>query len=124
MKGWGLLVFGAGVGALGGALTGRVSIPVAIGGVVAGLILIMLGSRPRTGSLIDDARSPATATRVGAGPSPRKADRPTLAGLGNRVEDILRLAEEQAADHRAEAKRDADAIIAAAHAEAQRINPQ
>src|SRR5690625_2844746 len=34
--------------------------------------------------------------------------RPTLSGLGTRVEQILRLAEEQANEHRAEAKRETE----------------
>jgi hypothetical protein len=41
--------------------------------------------------------------------------------LGTRVEEILRLAEQQAADHRGEAKREAEGIIEAARAKAQAI---
>ncbi|HLT69929.1 MAG TPA: hypothetical protein VKZ72_07170, partial [Acidimicrobiales bacterium] len=42
---------------------------------------------------------------------------PTLSGLGTRVEQLLRLAEEQANEHRNEAKREAEKLIAAAHLE-------
>ena len=38
-------------------------------------------------------------------------NRPTLSGLGTRVEQILRLAEEQANDHRSEAKRESEGIL-------------
>ena len=47
--------------------------------------------------------------------------RPTLSGLGTRVEQILRLAEEQANDHRGEAKREAEGIVSAARLEAREI---
>ena len=40
-----------------------------------------------------------------------ESSRPTLSGLGTRVEQILRLAEEQANDHRGESKREAEGII-------------
>jgi cell division septum initiation protein DivIVA len=48
-------------------------------------------------------------------------DGPTLRGLGTRVEQILRLAEQQAAEHRATARRDAEEIVAAAKREAAEI---
>jgi hypothetical protein len=118
MKGLGLLVFGVGLGALGGTPAGR---PVAIGAVAVGLVLIAIGGRPRAGSLIEDAKDSRETGSIGDARAP--SARPTLAGLGTRVEDILRLAEEQAADHRAAAEREAAAIIAAARAEAQRIHP-
>jgi DivIVA domain-containing protein len=47
--------------------------------------------------------------------------RPTLSGLGTRVEQILRLAEEQANDHRSEAKRESEGILSAARLEAREI---
>src|SRR3954468_19154343 len=47
--------------------------------------------------------------------------RPTLSGLGTRVEQILRLAEEQANDHRNEAKRESEGILSAARLEAREI---
>ena len=42
-----------------------------------------------------------------------ESSRPTLSGLGTRVEQILRLAEEQANDHRGESKREAEGIVSA-----------
>ncbi|GIF41531.1 hypothetical protein BC793_111108 [Actinoplanes xinjiangensis] len=110
MKGSGLFLFAVGGGALAGSAAGRQSMPFAIGAVVVGLLLAVAGSLTRGGGdLIEDAGAP---------------DRPALSGLGTRVEQILRLAEEQAEDHRAEARREADGIIAAAHAEARRIHPE
>src|SRR6266545_274837 len=44
--------------------------------------------------------------------------KPTLSGLGTRVEQILRLAEEQANDHRGDAKRESEGILSAARLEA------
>jgi hypothetical protein len=58
----------------------------------------------------------------GRPPAPRPVrDRPTLAGLGTRVEHILELAERQAEDHRATARREAEEIVAAARSEARAI---
>jgi vacuolar-type H+-ATPase subunit H len=45
----------------------------------------------------------------------------TIHGLGSRVEGILRLAEQQADDHRAQARREAAEIVAAARREAEEI---
>src|SRR5690606_21015974 len=50
-----------------------------------------------------------------------ESSRPTLSGLGTRVEQILRLAEEQANEHRSESKREAEGIISAARLEAREI---
>src|SRR5436305_14285383 len=47
--------------------------------------------------------------------------RPTLSGLGTRVEQILRLAEEQANDHRGESKRESEGILSASRLEAREI---
>src|SRR5919106_530290 len=46
---------------------------------------------------------------------------PTLSGLGTRVEQLLRLAEEQAKEHRGESKREAEKLIAAAHLESKEV---
>ena len=60
-------------------------------------------------------------------PAPAPADAsvpggpPTLEGLGTRVEQILRLAEEQAGDRLREAERDAELIRAAAHRQARGV---
>jgi hypothetical protein len=110
MKGLGLFLFAAGFGAVVGASAGREAMPFATGAGVVGLLLAFAGSLSRSGGdLIEDAKSP---------------DRPSLSGLGTRVEQILRLAEEQADNHRAEARREAEAIIATARAQAQRIHPE
>ena len=50
-----------------------------------------------------------------------ESSRPTLSGLGTRVEQILRLAEEQANEHRGEAKRESEGIVSAARLEAREI---
>ena len=50
-----------------------------------------------------------------------EAAKPTLSGLGTRVEQLLRLAEEQAADHRDDARREAEKLIAAAHLESKEV---
>jgi cell division septum initiation protein DivIVA len=56
----------------------------------------------------------------------RRSDgaRPRLADLGDRVERILRLAEEQARAHREEAEREAEQILAQARSQAQAILDQ
>ncbi|MGC5054615.1 DivIVA domain-containing protein [Micromonospora sp. DT48] len=51
----------------------------------------------------------------------RNRQRPTLSGLGTRVEQILKLAEEQADDHRSEARLEAERIVTAARREAEAI---
>jgi len=50
-----------------------------------------------------------------------EAAQPTLSGLGTRVEQLLRLAEEQANEHRDESKREAEKLIAAAHLESKEV---
>jgi len=51
----------------------------------------------------------------------RDESRPAFHDVGTRVEEILRLAEEQAEAHRAEARREAAEIMAAARREAEEI---
>lgn len=60
-----------------------------------------------------------TGTAVLAERRRRNRQRPTLSGLGTRVEQILKLAEEQADDHRAEARLEAEGIVTAARREAE-----
>jgi hypothetical protein len=62
----------------------------------------------------------ATGVEVPTRAAPTR-ERPTLSGLSTRVEQILYLAEEQAAEHVAKAKQQAEAIVAAAHDEARAI---
>ena len=63
---------------------------------------------------------PAPALPADSAVRPAKP-RPDLVGLGSRVEQVLRLAEEQANVHRADAKREAERIVADARATAQAI---
>ncbi|WBB53959.1 hypothetical protein [Verrucosispora sp. WMMD573] len=63
---------------------------------------------------------PPTGTTAAA-PRRRNRQRPNLGGLGTRVEQILKLAEEQANDHRDEARRESEAIVTAARREAEAI---
>jgi len=46
---------------------------------------------------------------------------PTLSGLGSRVEQLFRLAEDQANEHRGESTREAEKLIAAAHLESKEV---
>src|SRR4029453_5105131 len=46
---------------------------------------------------------------------------PTLSGLGSRVEQLLRLADEQANEHRGESKREAEKLIAPRHLESKEV---
>ncbi|GIE30442.1 hypothetical protein Ait01nite_034870 [Actinoplanes italicus] len=111
MKRWGVFLIGGGCGLATGASAGD---PAVIPGLVAaalGAALLALGGRSQGARLIEDA----TAGDV------KKTPRPTLSGLGTRVEDILRLAEEQAHAHVAAAEDEARQIVARANAEARRI---
>jgi hypothetical protein len=97
------LLVGLGVGIVAGAYLGAAAVwP----GVVIGLV----------GVALSFVRSRETAVGPDAAVSPPD-ERPGLAGLGTRVEQILRLAEEQADGHRATAER----TLAEARAEADRI---
>lgn len=68
-----------------------------------------------------DAGGPGDTTNAGAAPQRQNRQRPTLSGLGTRVEQILKLAEEQANDRRAEAQRESEAIVTSARQEAEAI---
>ena len=46
---------------------------------------------------------------------------PTLSGLGTRVEQLFRLAEEQANEHRGESKRESEGFVSAARLESREI---
>lgn len=108
-SGWSLpaLLVGIGVGAVGGAQVGTAAIwPGVVAGVV-GVGLSLVGSRPATISEEAKAQPPGEGTG--------------LSGLGSRVEQILRLAERQADDHRARAEREAERTLAEARSEARQI---
>lgn len=96
-----LLLIGLGLGAIGRAYVLAAS--------WIGLILVIVGIGL---AIASGPRAPA---------DQRAGGRPTLQGLGDRVEQILRLAEEQANDRRAMAKREAERIVADARAEARAI---
>lgn len=101
------LLVGLGVGAVGGAQVGAAAVwPGVIVGV-AGLALSFFRSQPTVAG--GEAAVPST------------DERPTLAGLGTRVEQILRLAEKQADDHRATAEREAERLLSEARSTARLI---
>src|SRR5262245_39757761 len=105
MKGWGLVLVGAGIG---GVVGGQVGDGAAVSALVVGgvgALLLILGVRGRAGSR--DIVGDAMAERAGGA----RKERPSLAGLGTQVEKVLSLAEEQAADHIAEAKATAEQIV-------------
>ena len=113
MKAWSLLLIGVGVGVMVGVQVGGPAMLPALVAVIAGLLLLAVNARSRTRDLVRDATAARTAT-------PARESRPSLAGLGSRVEGILKLAEEQAADRIAEAEATATEIVARARAEAER----
>lgn len=102
-----ILVVGLGFGAVAGRFIGPAA-------VWLGLVLAVAGIATALVSPPESLPGRPSALRPGR-------DRPTLAGLGTRVEEILRLAERQAEDHRATARREAEEIVAAARSEAQAI---
>ena len=114
MKRWGLVLFGAGAGAVAGVQAGRVALLPALAALVAGLLLLAVGARSGPRDLVADAAAARTApvgrddalSAAPGGPSP--------AGLGARVEEILRRAEEQAAATVAAARETAARIVAEA----------
>ncbi|MFG3301797.1 DivIVA domain-containing protein [Micromonospora chersina] len=121
------VLFGLGVGAAVGASLG----PAAVWPGVAVAALSLIGTtesdlvgddlvdRDGEPGAADDGTTPGTA--VVAERRRRNRQRPTLSGLGTRVEQILHLAEEQADHHRAEARREAEGIVTAARREAEAI---
>jgi len=104
-----MLLTGLGIGAIGGAYLH------AAAARWVGLVLVVVGIGVAIAS-----GPPAPALPADPAVRPAKA-RPDLVGLGSRVEQVLRLAEEQASVHRAEAKREAERIVADARAKAQAI---
>jgi len=111
LKRWGMLMIGLGIGLIAGLNVGRVLLIPGLVAVAAGAAMVAAGGR-----------TPVDLVQVPASP-PAPDGKPTLSGLGTRVDGILRLAEDQAKDHREEAEREAAAIIAEARAEAARIRP-
>jgi hypothetical protein len=109
LRRWGMLAIGLGIGLLAGINVGPALVFPGLVALAAGAAMIAFGGR-----------TPVDLVQLPASP-PDPDGKPTLSGLGTRVDDILRLAEDQAKDHRESAERDAAAIIAEARAEAARI---
>lgn len=110
MNRWGLLLLGAGGGAFLGAQLGPpLTVPAVVVGAL-GVVLLVLGARRGGSDLVGDAATSLEEKTDALG----DVDRPTLTGLGNRVQRILALAEEQAADRIAAAEAEAAQIVAEA----------
>ena|SRR5690242_4919892 len=103
-----MLLIGLGIGATGGAYLHAAALWVGLVLVIVGIGVAIASGPPAPALPADSAVRPAK-------------PRPDLAGLGSRVEQVLRLAEEQANVHRADAKREAERIVADARAKAQAI---
>ncbi|GAA4601995.1 hypothetical protein BJY16_004092 [Actinoplanes octamycinicus] len=115
MKRCGWFLLGGGLGVLVGAeLEGPMLVPGLVTAGV-GLVLLVFAARSGGAELVGDAM---------AAPAAAREDRPSLAHLGSRVETILGMAEQQAADTIAEAEKEAGRIVARARAEADRARPQ
>ncbi|MFG1872524.1 hypothetical protein [Micromonospora arborensis] len=121
------VLFGLGVGATVGPSLGPAALWSGVAVATLGVALSLVGTTESDllgDGLVDrdEKTEPAgagTATKtLKRRPDP---ERPTLSGLSTRVEQILRLAEEQAAEHRAEARLEAEGILASARREAEAI---
>ncbi|GGO21872.1 hypothetical protein [Micromonospora parathelypteridis] len=121
------VLFGLGVGTAVGPSLGPAALWSGVALATLGVALSLVGTTES--DLIGDGlvdRDEKT-EQAGAGTAAktterwRDRERPTLSGLSTRVEQILRLAEEQAADHRAEARLEAERIVASARREAELI---
>lgn len=112
------MLVGAGAGVVIGVYAGGRALAPAAVAVGVGLLLLVARSRSGGRDLVGDV------TTAGSAAPGRKNDTPALSGLGTRVHEVLRLAEDQAADHIAEAKRTAERIVADARAEAERQRGQ
>lgn len=99
------VLVGLGVGAMVGPFLGPAALWSGVAVAALGVVLTLIGTT--TGTAV-------TARR-------QEPERITFAHLGPRVEEILRIAEEQAEDVRAEARREAERIEAAARQEAEAI---
>ncbi|WP_433352820.1 hypothetical protein ACQPYV_20665 [Micromonospora saelicesensis] len=123
------VLFGLGVGVAVGSSLGPDWPGVAVATLGIGLSLIGttesdlvedgLANRDEASGVAGDGTATGTAgVAKGQRSSP---DRPTLSGLGTRVEQILQLAEKQADDHLNAAKLDAEKTVSAARWEAETI---
>lgn len=130
------VLVGLGVGAMVGSFLGPAAVWVgaAVAALGVGLSLVGTSASDLVGDGPADRRAGAGADAGdgdgdGDGTNPespasgrrRKPEPVTFAHLGPRVEELLRIAEEQAEDVRAEARREAERIEAAARQEAETI---
>ncbi|WP_327041032.1 hypothetical protein OG400_27135 [Micromonospora ureilytica] len=125
------VLFGLGVGVAVGPSLGAGAVWPGVAVAALGIALSLIGTTESdlVGDGLADRDEPAGAAgdatakgSVGAAERKRRnANRPTFANLGPRVEQILKLAEEQADDHLNAAKLDADKIVSAARQEAEAI---
>lgn len=121
-------LFGLGVGVAVGPALGPVAVWLGVAVAALGIGLSLIGSAESdlVGDGLVDRDAPAgdrtaTGTADVAERKRRNANRPTLNGLGTQVEQILKLAEEQADDHLNAARLDADKTVSAARQEAEAI---
>lgn len=117
------VLFGLGVGATVGPSLGPAAVWSGVAIAALGVVLSLVGTtesdlvgdglvdRDEDAGVAGDGTT--TGTAVVAERRRRNRQRPTLSGLGTRVEQILKLAEEQADDHRAEARLEAEGIVTA-----------
>jgi hypothetical protein len=105
-----------GLGAVLGALIGPSALWYGLAAIVLAAVVLPFERRRAASGTAPMASPPADPRERRAGSTV-----PSLAGLGGRAEKILRLAEENALAHLAEAQREADAIVSAARAQARDI---
>ncbi|MFI5490632.1 hypothetical protein [Micromonospora echinaurantiaca] len=122
------VLFGLGVGAAVGPSLGPAAVWCGVAVAALGVGLSLIGTTEsdlvRDGLTHRDEDAGVTGDGTTAEISERRRwdrQRPTLSGLGTRVEQILELAQYQADDHRAEARVEAEGIVAAARREAEAI---
>lgn len=121
------VLFGLGVGTTVGPSLGPAAVWSGIAIATPGVALSLVGTTESDlvgDGLVDrDEDSAVAGDRTAPGTTERRRnrERPTLSGLGNRVEQILKLAEEQAEGHRAEAGLEAEGIVTSARREAEAI---
>jgi predicted lipid-binding transport protein (Tim44 family) len=109
------LLTGLGIGAVIGLNADGGLLGWAVAVAAVGVALMIFRSRG-SADLVADA---TTASRPV--PPAEEAGKPTVAGLGTRVDQIIRMAEQQAADHKRTAEAEAGRIIGEARAEADRL---
>ncbi|MGW5578582.1 hypothetical protein [Micromonospora chokoriensis] len=117
------LLVGLGVGAAAGPSLGPAALWSGVAIAALGVALFLLGTREpgivRDGGIDDEeAEAPDDGTATAVGRRPRIRQRSTFAHLGPHVEQILRLAEEQANTIVEDARLESERLVAAARREA------